>query len=65
MVRERIPVEANNQKLEVGKLIKSLVTNRTLLGIIAAAILLLLFIYPLNKKRVEDNSEELERMRMG
>ena len=42
MVRERIPVEANNQKLEVGKLIKSLVTNRALLGIIAAAILLLL-----------------------
>lgn len=42
LVRERIPVEANNQKLEVGKLIKSLVTNRTLLGIIAAAILLLL-----------------------
>ena len=42
LVRERIPVEANNQKLEVGKLIKSLVTNRALLGIIAAAILLLL-----------------------
>ena len=42
LVRERIPVEANNQKLEVGKLLKSLVTNRALLGIIAAAILLLL-----------------------
>lgn len=42
LVRERIPVEANNQKLEVGKLLKSLVTNRSLLGIIAAAILLLL-----------------------
>lgn len=42
LVRERIPVEANNQKLEVGKLLTSLVTNRSLLGIIAAAILLLL-----------------------
>lgn len=42
LVRERIPVEANSQKLEVGKLLKSLVTNRALLGIIAAAILLLL-----------------------
>ncbi len=42
LVRERIPVEANNQKLEVGKLLKSLVTNRALIGIIAAAILLLL-----------------------
>lgn len=42
LVRERVPIEANNQKLEVGKLVKSLVTNRALLGIIAAAILLLL-----------------------
>lgn len=42
LVRERVPVEANNQKLEVGKLLGSLVTNRALLGIIAAAILLLL-----------------------
>lgn len=42
LVRERVEVPANNQKLEVGKLLKSLVTNRSLLGIIAAAILLLL-----------------------
>lgn len=42
LVRERVDVPANNQKLEVGKLLKSLVTNRSLLGIIAAAILLLL-----------------------
>lgn len=42
LVRERVPVEANNQKLEIGKLLGSLVTNRALLGIIAAAILLLL-----------------------
>lgn len=42
LVRERIEVEANNQKLDVGNLLKSLVTNRSLLGIIAAAILLLL-----------------------
>lgn len=42
LVRERVEVPANNQELEVGKLLKSLVTNRSLLGIIAAAILLLL-----------------------
>lgn len=42
LVTERVPVEANTQKLEVGKLLKSLVTNRALIGIIAAAILLLL-----------------------
>ncbi len=42
LVRERVPVQANNQKLEVGKLLKSLVTNRSLLGIIVAAIVLLL-----------------------
>lgn len=42
LVRERVEVPANNQKLEVGRLLKSLVTNRALLGIIAAAILLLL-----------------------
>jgi len=41
LVRERVPVDANNQKLEIGKLLMSLVTNRALLGIIAAAILLL------------------------
>ena len=42
LVRERVPVQANTQKLEIGKLLKSLVTNRSLLGIIAAAIVLLL-----------------------
>ncbi|MCI9137584.1 MAG: MFS transporter [Lachnospiraceae bacterium] len=42
LVRERVDVPANNQKLELGKLFGSLVTNRSLLGIIAAAIALLL-----------------------
>lgn len=42
LTRERVPMEANTQKLEIGKLLKSLVTNRALIGIIAAAILLLL-----------------------
>ncbi len=42
MVTERVPVPANNQKLEIAKMLKSLFTNRALLGIIAAAILLLL-----------------------
>jgi len=42
LVTERVPIEANKQKFEVGKLLKSLVTNKALLGIILAAILLLL-----------------------
>lgn len=42
LVTERVEIPANNQKINVGKLVKSLVTNRPLLGIIAAAILLLL-----------------------
>lgn len=42
LVRERVPVPANNQKLDLVALGKSLVTNRALLGIIAAALLLLL-----------------------
>lgn len=42
LVRERVEVPANNQKLDVVRLFKSLVTNRALLGIIAAAIFLLL-----------------------
>ncbi len=41
LVRERVPVEANSQKLDIGKLVSSLFKNRALLGIIAAAILLL------------------------
>ncbi|MCI9123486.1 MAG: MFS transporter [Eubacterium sp.] len=41
LVRERVEVPANNQKLEIGKLLGSVFTNRSLLGIIAAAILLL------------------------
>lgn len=42
LVSERVEVPANNEKLDIGKLLKSLVTNRSLLGIIAAAIALLL-----------------------
>ncbi len=42
LVRERVPVPANNQKLDIVALGKSLITNRALLGIIAAALLLLL-----------------------
>lgn len=42
LVRERVSMEANDQKMDPGKMIKSLITNRALLGIIAAAILLLL-----------------------
>lgn len=42
LVTERVEVPANNAKLDIGKLLKSLVTNRPLLGIIAAAIALLL-----------------------
>lgn len=42
LVRERVPVEANRNRLDVGRLLKSLAANRALIGIIAAAILLLL-----------------------
>ena len=42
LVKERVPVPANTNKLQVGHLVKSLVTNRSLIGIIVAAILLLL-----------------------
>ncbi len=42
LVRERVPVPANNQKFDFMKLLKNIVTNRALLGIIAAALLLLL-----------------------
>lgn len=42
LVRERVAVPANNEKLDIVKIGKNLVTNRALLGIIAAAILLLL-----------------------
>ncbi len=42
LVWERVPIEANNERLDVSNLLKSLVTNRALLGIIAASILLLL-----------------------
>lgn len=42
LVRERVEVPANTQKLDVVKMLKSVFTNRALLGIIAAAIFLLL-----------------------
>lgn len=42
LTKERVEVPANTEKLQLGKLFKSLFTNRALLGIIAAAILLLL-----------------------
>lgn len=42
LVTERVEVPANNEKLDVVKMFKSIFTNRSLLGIIAAAILLLL-----------------------
>lgn len=42
LVRERVEVPANNSKLDLGKMFKSVFTNRALLGIIAAAIFLLL-----------------------
>ena len=42
LVTERVEVPQNTSKLDVGKMIKSIVSNRALLGIIAAAIMLLL-----------------------
>ena len=48
LVRERVEVPQNTTKLDVGAMLKSLVTNRALLGIIAAAILLLLGMLGMN-----------------
>lgn len=42
LATERVEVPQNNTKFNLGDLMKSLVTNRSLIGIIAAAILLLL-----------------------
>lgn len=42
LVRERVDVPANNSKMDIGKMLKSVFTNRALLGIIAAALFLLL-----------------------
>lgn len=42
LVTERVKMKTNNEKLQVGKLLKSLATNRSLMGIILAAILVLL-----------------------
>ena len=42
LVTERVEVPQKTEKLDVGKMLKSIFTNRSLLGIIAAAILLLL-----------------------
>lgn len=42
LVTERVEVPANNQRLDIAKIFKSILGNRALLGIIAAAILLLL-----------------------
>ncbi|MCD7856654.1 MAG: glycoside-pentoside-hexuronide (GPH):cation symporter [Clostridiales bacterium] len=42
LVRERVEVPANQEKLDIPKMLRSLASNRALLGIIAAAILLLL-----------------------
>lgn len=42
LVLERVEIPANSEKLNFGKLVKRLFTNRALLGIIVAALLLLL-----------------------
>lgn len=66
LVRERVEVPANNQKFNLAALGKSLITNRALLGIIAAALVLLLamlgmqgmtpFVFPNYYKNVEAQS---------
>lgn len=42
LTTERVQVPQNTTKLDIGKMLKSIFTNRALLGIIAAAIMLLL-----------------------
>lgn len=48
LVTERVKVPQNTRKFEVGVLLKSIFTNRALLGIIAAAIFLLLSLLGMN-----------------
>lgn len=43
LVRERVEVPQNTSKLNIGVMLKGIFTNRALLGIIAAAIMLLLY----------------------
>lgn len=42
LTTERVQVPQNTSKLDIGKMLKSIFTNRALLGIIAAAVMLLL-----------------------
>lgn len=42
LTTERVRIEANTEKFEIGKLLKSLFTNRSLIGVIAASIFLIL-----------------------
>ena len=42
LVGERVEIPQNTSRLDVGKMLRSIATNRSLLGIIAAAIMLLL-----------------------
>lgn len=42
LVEERVPVPRNNTRLDIGRMLRSLLSNRALLGILAAAVLLLL-----------------------
>lgn len=42
LVQERVQINTKTEKLDVGKLFKSIFTNRSLMGIIVAAIMLLL-----------------------
>lgn len=42
MVQERVQLTTKSEKLDLGKLVKSIATNRSLIGIIAAALMLLL-----------------------
>ncbi len=42
MVQERVQLTTKSEKLDFGKLLKSIATNRSLMGIIAAALMLLL-----------------------
>lgn len=42
MVQERVQLTTKSEKMDFGKLVKSIATNRSLMGIIAAALMLLL-----------------------
>ena len=59
MVQERVQLTTKSEKMDFGKLVKSIATNRSLMGIIAAALFLGIFLYSIKKRDVKPQYETL------